>query len=144
MLFRSASGCSSLAPGASCTVSVTFTPTELLGRNATLTISGDGGSTPVEVDLAGNGVASAPNIVFDPELLPSFGDVVVNTTSAPQTITVSNTGNADLVITSIAPLLGTHFSSSDDCVNGAIAPGASCTITVTFTPTASEIGRAHV
>src|SRR5207245_1515582 len=57
------------------------------------------------------------------------------TTSAAQTVKLSNTGQASLKVTSVA-LGGTNFhdfAESNNC-GASVAPGASCTFSVTFTP----------
>jgi hypothetical protein len=64
----------------------------------------------------------------------SFGNQPVGTTSTAQTITLTNNGTAPLTIYSIVP--GTDFAQTNTC-GGKVAPGGNCTISVTFTPTAS-------
>lgn len=70
----------------------------------------------------------------------SFAATTVGTTSSNQSITLSNTGNATLTITSTI-VSGADFALvSTTCgalVN--IAPGASCAATVRFTPTTSGL-----
>src|SRR6202007_1888909 len=61
------------------------------------------------------------------------GNQNLNTTSAAQTVTLTNTGNAALSITSIAA--STQFAQTNTC-GASVAAGANCTISVTFTPTA--------
>jgi hypothetical protein len=56
----------------------------------------------------------------------------VGTTSTAKTVTLSNTGNAPLVIASIATT--GDFAQSNNC-KATLAAGKSCTISVTFTPT---------
>ena len=67
----------------------------------------------------------------------TFQDQVVGTTSAPQALTLTNNGGAPLAITSIT--VSGDFQrltgAIGDCTN-ALAQGSSCTIRVTFTPTA--------
>jgi hypothetical protein len=58
---------------------------------------------------------------------------LVGTTSAAQEVTLSNKGTAELLISSIAAT--GDFSQTNSCGTG-IQPGANCTISVTFTPTA--------
>jgi len=68
----------------------------------------------------------------------SAGGQVVGTTSAAHTVTLTNTGNAALNITSIA-ITPAAFSETNNCGTSLVA-GASCIITVTFTPSvAGEI-----
>jgi hypothetical protein len=63
----------------------------------------------------------------------SFGSQVVGTTISGQAITLSNTGSARLSIDGIAVAL--PFTQINTC-GSSLAAGATCTITVTFAPTA--------
>jgi hypothetical protein len=74
-------------------------------------------------------------ISFSPGRSISFSGQKVYTTSAPQTLTVSNTGQATLDITGVT-LNGTNagdFSMTNAC-GRVLAASANCTISVTFTP----------
>ena len=63
------------------------------------------------------------------------------TTSAAQSLTLTNTGSAPLTISSIA--INGDFAQTNAC-GTSVAAGASCTITVTFTPTAAGTRSAMV
>jgi len=70
----------------------------------------------------------------------SFGNQQVKTTSAARTVTLTNSGNAALTIHSIG-LSGSNsgdFQQQHTCPSSSstLAAGASCIISVTFTPTA--------
>jgi hypothetical protein len=65
----------------------------------------------------------------------AFGNEPIDETSTAQTVSLSNTGNATLSITSLT-LTGTNagdFSQSNTC-GSSLAAGGSCTIAVMFTP----------
>ncbi len=62
----------------------------------------------------------------------AFGNQAVNTTSAPQAVTLSNTGGAPLTFT--ASVAGADFAQTNAC-GGTVAVGGSCVISLTFTPT---------
>jgi hypothetical protein len=62
----------------------------------------------------------------------------VSTTSAAQTVTLTNAGGASLSISSIAT--GQPFAQTNNCP-ASLAGGASCAINVTFTPQASGAAR---
>src|SRR5437867_10999368 len=47
---------SSLAAGATCTINVTFTPTGINARSATLAITDNAGNSPQTVSLTGTGI----------------------------------------------------------------------------------------
>jgi hypothetical protein len=63
-----------------------------------------------------------------------FGSVATGSSSAPQAVTVTNSGTAAAPVTSIGT--SGDFSQTNNC-GGSIAAGSSCTVNVTFTPTAT-------
>jgi len=83
---------------------------------------------------------SAPAASVSPTSI-SFGNQVVGTKSSQHTVTVTNTGNASLVIAvnGVTVTDPTDFKiSSDTCATSStgstVAPGQSCTFVLTFTP----------
>jgi len=77
---------------------------------------------------------SAPQAKLTPDTL-SFGNQPLGTESNPHTVTLANTGDAALSLSGIS-LSGadaTDFAESNACPTS-LAAGASCAITVTFTP----------
>ena len=127
---RTPSG-SSLAPGASCTIDVTFAPSAAGARSGILTITDDAAGSPHAVPVSGTG--TVPIVALSPTSL-TFAGQKVGTTSTAQAVTLTNTGNAALVISSIA--VSGDFAQTNAC-GSSLAPGASCAIRVTFTPTAT-------
>jgi hypothetical protein len=78
--------------------------------------------------------AGTPAVSISPPAL-AFGAQALGTTSAPQTVTVTDTGTAPVFFNG-TPQQGLDFNrTADDCVGIQIAPGASCTLTVVFQPT---------
>jgi hypothetical protein len=131
-----------LNPGAACTISVTFTPLAIGARNASVSVTHNATGSPTALGLTGTGVSSvtlAPAITFTPSAL-AFGSQVLGATTAAKTVQLANTGTAALSLTSLQ-LAGTNpgdFAQTSDCpLSGTLAVGASCTINVTFTPTAT-------
>jgi len=128
---------SSVAAGANCTISVTFTPFASGSRTASVTITDNAIGSPQTVSLTGTGTSSATVISLSSTSL-AFGNQPVDVDSAAQTITLTNAGNATLSITSLA-FTGTNasdFAETDTC-GGSISAGANCTIAVMFTPSAA-------
>ena len=126
---------SGAAAGTSCTITVTFTPTATGTRTASVSITDNATGSPQTISLTGTGIA--PAVSLSPASL-SFANQLVGTTSTAQTGTLQNTGSATLSIASFV-LTGTNggdFVQTNTC-GGAVAAGASCTITVMFTPTAT-------
>ena len=76
-------------------------------------------------------VAKICGVTLDPASL-SFGDQVVGTTSAEQTVTLTNLGSVPLTITGLAA--GGAFDQVHTCGTPLEVRG-SCTISVTFNPT---------
>jgi RHS repeat-associated protein len=119
----------SLATGASCTISVTFTPTAAGARSGQVTVATDAGNA--NVALAGTGQAAAvPGVSISPNAL-TFNDQLLGTTSTALTVTVQSTGTAALTLNSITA--NGDFAQSHNCP-ASLASGASCTVSVTFTP----------
>jgi len=119
-----------LAPSASCTIGVVFKPTLGGQRTAGVAITSDArGSAPV-VTLSGTGLAvgldlSTSLLIFDKQ--------TVGTTSAAQTVTLSNSGATAVSITSITA--NGDYAQTNTC-NNSVAASSNCAIRVTFTPTA--------
>lgn len=117
-----------LAAGQSCIINATFTPSATGQRGGTLTIASDSEDTVPTVTLTGRG--AVPVAAVNPASL-SFADQRVGTTSAVQSVTLSNTGEVALHIREIF-VLG-EFAQTNDC-GALLAPGAACHIAVTFIP----------
>ena len=64
----------------------------------------------------------------------AFGNVSLNTTSAPQTVTISNTGTGQLTFTSVVFSVPNFTTPTNLCPNP-LPANSSCTLTVAFTPT---------
>ena len=120
----------SLAPGASCTVNVTFVPTAGGSRMASIAISGTEPGSPQSVELVGTAVG--PAVSLSPTTL-TFASETVGATSAAQTSTLTNIGNAPLNITGISA--SGDFAETNTC-GTSLAIGSSCQISVTFAPSA--------
>ncbi len=101
--------------------------------------------SPQSVALSGSDTtALAPAVSLSTTSL-SFGDQQTNTTSAVSTITLINSGDSALTINGIG-LSGTNngdFAQSNTCPS-TLAARVSCTISVTFTPTATDSRSASV
>jgi len=123
-----------LSSESSCTVQVIFTPTASGGSAATLVLSSSTlGVTPLSVPLNGNGAVTT-GLGASPSKL-TFSSVLVGASSAAQTVTVTNTGSfaaTSLTLTTAAP-----FSLTQNKCTSSLDAGASCTVGVVFTPTAS-------
>jgi probable HAF family extracellular repeat protein len=122
-----------LAAGASCSISVTFTPTASGTRTAALSITDNAAGSPQKVPLSGIGTTAK----VSPTSM-GFGSVFIGTTSPAEAATLTNVSTATLNIANIA-ISGTDagdFAQTSTC-GSSLAAGASCSISVRFKPTAS-------
>lgn len=79
--------------------------------------------------------AAAPAVLLNPTSL-AFGNVVQATASSTQTATITNSGTANLTITSFTTTSDYSVTTSPSCNAGCtVTPGNSVVATVTFTPT---------
>ena len=125
----------SVAAGANCTISITFTPAASGSLAASLAITDNATGSPQNVSLSGTGTAPAASLSATSL---AFGSVPVDVTSSVESVTLTNTGNATLTITGFA-ITGTSagdFAQTNTC-GTSVSTGNDCTIAVLFTPSAA-------
>ncbi len=125
---------SSLAVKATCTITATFTPTAAWSRTAAILMTDNALGSPHVMGLAGNGVSGGV-VAFSPASL-TFPATVMGKSSAPQSVTLNNTGTAPLQVASVS--VSGDYTQTNTCAN-TVAAGGSCTITVTFTPSYNAV-----
>jgi hypothetical protein len=131
---------SSVAPGANCSLTVTFEPKTQGTKSGTISISDSASSKPQVIELTGGGTVvqlSPPSLTFPAQK--------VHTTSSPQLVQLTNEGTKALNITKVK-INGFNFpdfSETNTCPSS-LSANASCTISVTFTPTGTGTRTALV
>jgi len=110
---------------------VTFTPTQVGSSTGTLTITDNSAGSPHTVQLFGTG--GQASVVPSPSPL-SFASQAIGTTSSEQPITLTNSGALNAGITQIQ--VSGDFTETNNCPF-TLNPTATCTVQVTFTPTAT-------
>ena len=89
---------------------------------------------------------SAPTVSFDRERL-QFGNQVVGEESPPRKLAATNAGAGPLYVNSVE-VRGEGWKEfrvvKDTCTGTALAPGRSCVVEVTFTPTETGERVAHL
>jgi hypothetical protein len=137
---------SPLAVDATCTLDITFMPDAAGSFSGTVTITDDANDSPQTISLTGVGIEnSGPQASLSATLI-DFGQQAINTTSEAQTVTLTNTGDENLLITD-TELGGDNpdvFSGVDDCFEKTLSPGESCDGSAQFTPTTKEVYNATV
>jgi hypothetical protein len=124
-----------LAAGASCTLSISFTASSIPSpATETIRIGSDASTSPQFINLSATGGAL---------LTPSanshdFGNVTAGTSSTPTTVIVTNVSTipAHILLDTITNSFN-FKDTSDTCMGATVAPGASCTVTMIFTPIGS-------
>ncbi|HEY9137282.1 MAG TPA: choice-of-anchor D domain-containing protein, partial [Terriglobus sp.] len=118
-----------LAPGASCFVSVQFSPTATGTRTGQLAVQTSAGAAVAMITGTGS---VDPGTSFTPGELQF--DNAPGASATQQALSLTNTSAA--VETIGTPILSdSHFSANSAC--STLAPSATCTITVTYAPTAA-------
>jgi sugar lactone lactonase YvrE len=124
-----------LAPNASCTVSVTFTPTAAGSRSATLALAETDATTSAQLaqTVFLQGMAIEPSLTFTSSV--QFGAQILATASAPQIVTVTNTSTLNLPLASISLSGPSDFAIATNSCGLTLNANTSCQVTLTFTPT---------
>ena len=146
----------SLAPGASATFTVTFTPGAVGSRTAQLYVdSDDADENPFDIALTGTGylpegeirVEGTPGTgLVDGVSSIDFGSGTPGLANDTKTITIFNDGNGELggLAVTVDGAAAGDFSVDTDGMATALAPGASTTFTVSFTPGALGLRAAQL
>jgi hypothetical protein len=136
--FSQTNDCGTVVPagGGTCTIQVTFTPTQTGPVTDQIAITDDAAGSPQTITVTGTGVTSAGTLSISPTTL-SFAAFTVGQTSPAQAIQLVNTGNTAINITSIET--SGDFAETNTCgtLPTVLNVGATCSISVTFTPTAT-------
>jgi hypothetical protein len=119
-----------LAANASCTIQVAFTPTATGVRPGTLSIASSATALPLTVALTGTGLQ--PRLLVSSNNL-AFGDVIVGT---PASLSLTLTNSGSIPITNVALTASSDYAVTTPCPATTLAAGATCTVQVTFTPSA--------
>ncbi len=123
---------STLAAGASVSVTVRYTPTAIGDQTGSLSVASSAGS--VTVPLTGTAVTGAPHLTITPNPL-AFGSVPLGQT-ATGIFNIANTGNITLTLTKAAPPVGVFNTTTPVSEGQQLSPGDVIQQVVTFTPTA--------
>jgi hypothetical protein len=129
-----ADGCAGqvLAPGGTCTVTVGFAPGVAAPLTARLDVASPSSST-ASASLAGVGLADASLVLST--ATQAFGSVAIGAPS-DVSFTLTNVGGQPSGVPALAVTGASDFTIAHNCTT-AVAPGAACTITARFVPSAA-------
>ncbi len=129
-----------------CTINLTLTPSATGSLSATLTFTDNNNAvknSTQPVSLSGTG--TTPLVGFNPSAGLSFGSQSLSTASTAQTETVTNLGASNLTISTVTmggTNAGDFTKGTDACTGATLLPSGTCTVGVTFTPSALGVRTA--
>jgi hypothetical protein len=129
-----------LGAGATCVVTITFTPAGTGDKAATLRVTGGTPTQTVTVNLSGSGIGG-PVLSFAPATAAFPQTPVTFTNPAPQVFIVTNSGMVDSGMIALT-IVGTNAGDFEINSNGCtiLKAGESCTVSVQFHPAATSVG----
>ncbi len=131
---QTSSGCSGLAAGQTCTVTIFFNPTALGTRTGTLTVTGNATPGTQTATLTGTGVVPFPQLTLSYSAI-TFPTLTVGQSSAPFLLTASSTGTSPVTVS--ISLTGADYTQTSSACPATLAVGASCQIYLVFKPSAT-------
>ncbi len=132
-VFGGAQNCQgqTLAPGASCQISYAFSPTAAGAATSTTNLSVNGQNA--SFTFTGTGGPGSQPFLISPVAF-DFGDVSVGASSADQIVTITNVSGAPQTLNLAGGAAGV-FGGAQNCQGKTLAPGESCQVSYTFSPT---------
>jgi len=128
-----------------CTIALTYAPSSAGTSQATLFVTDNAAGSPQFVTLSGTAVIpspGAPAVALNPSGTLAFpGTPTQGTSTSPQAVTLTNSGGASLQIggASLGGYNVSDFSISANTCSGSLAAGASCAISIVFSPLAAGV-----
>ncbi len=139
-------------PGGSCSIGIAFAPQSTGSFSAAIQFTdnaGNAASATQIIPLSGTGVPPSPAVSVAPASL-TFSAQNVGTTSAPQAVTLANTGSLSLQVSTIS-FTGANasefaFAPGTNCPTsgGTLVAGTQCSVTITFTPSSTGAQSAAI
>src|SRR5437899_1904388 len=131
-----------LPPGQSSTLTVRFAPQAAGRATGSLSVVSNAPHSPSPIALSGTGVTSTFLLTASPTSL-SFGNVTVGSNSAPQTVTLTNSGNSSVSISQIN-VSGSGFTASGLTAPLTLAAGQTASFSVVFASTTAGAATGNV
>jgi len=128
---------SSVKASANCTISVIFMPLLYGTRTSSMVVTDNASNSPQSVPLSGMGMGPAVTLS---STVVTFGPQLATTTSAPQMVTLTNSGDAPLEFAASGITVQGSFAETNTCPAnpGTLAVGSNCTFSITFSPLAGS------
>ena len=136
------SGCTNvtIAAGGTCTGALAFAPTRSGASTGAVTYAiGSGAASAVTQHLTGGGASS---LVWTAETTAEFGNIVVGQVSAEHLFDLTNQSNAATATGVAIATLAPPFAFSSTTCGAMLAPTASCTVGIRFSPATLALAQA--
>src|ERR1700739_4970728 len=121
-----------LAAGQSAALTVSFSPAAAGSVTGSVSVVSTATNSPATMPLTGMGVQPQSSVIPSPV---AFGNATVGVSNT-QTMTIQNTGTANLSVTQ-ATVNGQGFALSGLALPLSIAPGGAASVTLSFSPTSA-------
>src|SRR2546426_498037 len=131
-----------LSAGQRTSFNAAFAPASAGSVTGSLSLVSDAPNSPSTIALSGAGVTSTFLLTASPTSL-SFGNVTVGSKSAPQTVTLTNSGNSSVSISQIN-VSGSGFSASGLTAPLTLAAGQTASFSVVFASTTAGTATGNV
>jgi hypothetical protein len=123
-----------LTAGQTTSFTAKFAPASAGNPTGSISIVSNSPNSPLAISLMGTGVASQPQLTVNPASI-NFGNAAVGS-SASQTVSLTNPGNATLTITQLTAS-GPGYGVSGASMPMTINAGSSASFSATFAPTSA-------
>jgi Domain of unknown function (DUF4082)/Abnormal spindle-like microcephaly-assoc'd, ASPM-SPD-2-Hydin len=123
-----------VTPGHSVTFTVRFSPAVTASAAGTISIVSNAPGSPLMIPVSGSSLTKTLQLSANPSGV-AFGSVTEGT-SSKLPVTLTNTGNSSVSVSSLASA-GSYFTVSGLAMPVTIAPGQTASFSVTFAPTAT-------
>jgi hypothetical protein len=121
-----------IQPGKSASFNATFTPSSTGSVSGSIFLVSNAPNSPLTINLTGTGAVATRTLDTSSSSL-SFGNVN-DGTNVSQNVTLTNTGNSNVTISSVSAV-GTGFSESGVLSGVTLTPNQTATLKVSFDPT---------
>jgi hypothetical protein len=131
--FGQTNNCDAVAPGASCSATVTYYASNTGSDTGTFTVTSNAANSPhvVTLDASGTTAPTPPPPTTSNTVTLSATSLTFNTNNVTRTVTYTNNTSSTVQFIQASMSSG-KFGQANNC--DAVAPGASCTATVTYYP----------
>ena len=123
----------SVSAGQKATITANFRPVSVGSVSGTISIVSNASASPTSVTLSGSGIAATYTLKVSPTSL-SFGSVVMGTSSASQSVIVTNTGNSNVAVSQVA-VSGAGYTLTGGSTPVTVSPSQTLTLATQFSPT---------